>query len=264
MWACYNTRKEMDRSTHERNKSYIYGKHALEEALYNAPRVIKKVFFAPEMDDRKLRDLVRSRNIPISLLKSREAGRIVGEDVPHQGVIAVANLEGLMVDFDDFIARLDVSADTMLVLLDELTDPQNVGAIIRSAAAFGSAGILMPSHNQAPLTGAVVKASAGMVFRIPIVSIGNINRTIELLKDRGFRVYALAMRGPKTVSEETYDTPSVFIIGNEGSGIRQKTFEHCDATLRIPIHPRCESLNASVSAAVVLYAWSARHPRGLK
>jgi 23S rRNA (guanosine2251-2'-O)-methyltransferase len=247
-----------------REKTYIYGKHALSEALRNAPHVVKKVFFAPEMDDRELRDLVRSRNIPMSPLKGREAGRIVGEDTPHQGVIAVANLERLMIDFDDFAQRIEISNGTMLVLLDELTDPQNVGAIIRSAAAFGASGILMPPHNQAPLTGSVVKASAGMVFRVPIVSIGNVNRTIELLKDRGFRAYALAMQGPKTVSDETYDTPSLFIVGNEGKGIRQKTFEHCDATLRIPMHPRCESLNASVSAAIALYAWSARHPEALK
>jgi len=247
-----------------RDKSYIYGKHALDEALRNAPRVIKKVFFSPEMDDRALRDLVRSNNIPIAELKSREAGRIVGEETPHQGVIAVANLDALMVDFDDFIRALDISSDTMLVLLDELTDPQNVGAIIRSAAAFGAAGVLMPSHNQAPLTGAVVKASAGMVFRVPVVSIGNINRTIELLKEQDFRAYALAMEGPKTISEEPYDMPSVFIVGNEGKGIRQKTFEHCDVTLRIPMDPRCESLNASVSAAVALYAWSAKHPEALK
>ncbi len=188
----------------------------------------------------------------------------MGQETPHQGVIAIANLDRLMVDFDDFIDKIEISTDTMLVLLDELTDPQNVGAIIRSAAAFGVSGVLMPSHNQAPLTGSVVKASAGMVFRIPIVSIGNVNRTIELLKERDFRAYALAMQGPKTVSEETYEMPSLFVVGNEGKGIRQKTFEHCDMTLRIPMHPRCESLNASVSAAVALYAWSAQHPDALK
>ena len=105
-----------------------------------------------------------------------------------------------------------------------------------------------------------MKASAGMVFRVPIVSIGNVNRTIELLKERDFRAYALAMEGPKTVSEEIYETPAVFVVGNEGKGIRQKTFEHCDVTLRIPMHPRCESLNASVSAAVALYAWSGMRP----
>jgi 23S rRNA (guanosine2251-2'-O)-methyltransferase len=249
---------------HERDKIYIYGKHALEEALQNAPHVVKKVFFSPEMDDRVLHELVRSRGIPTSELKSKEAGRIVGQDTPHQGVIAIANLERLMVDFDVFIEKIKISNDTMLVLLDELTDPQNVGAIIRSAAAFGASGILMPLHNQAPLTGSVVKASAGMVFRVPIVAIGNVNRTIDLLKERFFKTYALAMQGPKTVSEEIYDAPSLFVVGNEGKGIRLKTFEHCDVTLRIPMHPRCESLNASVSAAVALYAWSEKHPDALK
>ncbi|MGB7957294.1 MAG: 23S rRNA (guanosine(2251)-2'-O)-methyltransferase RlmB [Minisyncoccia bacterium] len=248
----------------EHDKTYIYGKHALKEALRNASHVIKKVFFAPEMDDRELRDLVRSKNIPTSELKNKEAGRIVGQETPHQGVIAIANLDRLMADFDEFIEKIDVSTDTMLVLLDELTDPQNVGAIIRSAAAFGAAGVLMPSHNQVPLTGSVVKASAGMVFRVPIVSIGNVNRTIELLKERDFRAYALAMEGSKTVSEEAYDAPALFVVGNEGKGIRLKTFEHCDVTLRIPMHPRCESLNASVSAAVALYAWSDQHPEALK
>lgn len=251
-------------SMREHDKTYVYGKHALREALQNAPHIIKKVFFSPEMEDRALRELTRSRNIPIAELKSKEAGRIVGQDTPHQGVIAIANLDRLMVDFDDFIEKIDISTDTMLVLLDELTDPQNVGAIIRSAAAFGAAGVLMPSHNQAPLTGSVVKASAGMVFRVPIVSIGNVNRTIDLLKERDFRAYALAMEGSKTVSEETYDMPSLFVVGNEGKGIREKTFEHCDATLSIPMHERCESLNASVSAAVALYAWSTRHPDALK
>jgi 23S rRNA (guanosine2251-2'-O)-methyltransferase len=241
----------------------VYGKHALREALQNAPQVIKKVFFSPEMSDRELRELVRNKNVPIAELKNREAGRIVGEETPHQGVIAVADLDLLMVDFDDFREKIGISNDTMLVLLDELTDPQNVGAIIRSAAAFGAAGVLMPPHNQAPLTGAVVKASAGMVFRVPVVAIGNVNRTIELLKDCGFRAYALAMQGPRTVSEEVYDAPALFIVGNEGKGIRQKTFEHCDVTLRIPMHPRCESLNASVSAAVALAAWSVRHPEAL-
>src|SRR5581483_3624265 len=97
---------------------------------------------------------------------------------------------------------------------DELTDPHNVGAIIRSAAAFGAAGVLIPSHNQAPITGAVVEASAGMVFRVPMIAIGNINYTIDTLKDLGFRTYALAMDGERSVSEEKFDAPALCIIGN--------------------------------------------------
>ena len=242
-----------------REKVYIYGKHALEEALTNTPHVIRKVFLSREttQSEPALVKLLDKHKIPTEMMKGpRDAGKLVGDDTAHQGVIAVADPNELLLDFKSFAQGLRPTESTMLVLLDELTDPHNVGAIIRSAAAFGAAGVLMPSHNQAPITGSVVKASAGMVFRVPIVAIGNINYTVDLLKDIGFKTYALAADGTRSVAEEKFDTPALFIIGNEGKGIRQKTFERCDVTLRIPIDPRCESLNASVSAAVVLYQWS--------
>ncbi len=109
-----------------------------------------------------------------------------------------------------------------------------------------------------------MKASAGMAFRIPIVAIGNVNQAILKLKDGGFRAYALAAEGAKDITKEKFDAPSVFVIGNEGKGIREKTLEHSDVALRIPMDPRSESLNASVSAAVVLYQWSAQHPGALR
>jgi 23S rRNA (guanosine2251-2'-O)-methyltransferase len=194
----------------------------------------------------------------------RDASDMVGEDTAHQGVIAIADPSKILRDVNEFFATLTPDENTALVLLDELTDPHNVGAIIRSAAAFGAVGVLIPPHNQAPITGSVVKASAGMAFRIPIVAIGNINQTILKLKDEGFRAYALAMEGAKDVTKVKFDAPSVFVIGNEGRGIRQKTLEHSDVALRIPMNPRCESLNASVSAAVVLYQWSTQHPGALR
>lgn len=243
----------------DREKIYIYGRHALIEALGHAPQAVRKAFLAPEVNDRELRDFLKKRSIPVDVLKSRDARGMVGQDATHQGIIAIADPSRLLMEFDEFISRLEPEEGTMLVLLDELTDPHNVGAIIRSAAAFGAAGVLLPSHNQAPITGAVIKASAGMVFRVPIVSLGNVNQSIDLLKEKGFQTYGLVMQGAKNVDEEPFDAPTLIIVGNEGKGIRQKTLERCDVTLRIPMDPRCESLNASVSAAVVLYAWSARH-----
>ncbi len=235
----------------------------MEEALTHAPRTIRKVFLSPEANQSELKNLLSRRNIPVTLMKGREASRMVGEETAHQGVIAVADPSDLMVDFSEFIGRLKPTPDTMLVLLDELTDPHNVGAIIRSAAAFGAAGVLMPAHRQAPITGAVVKSSAGMVFRVPIVSLGNVNYSIDKLKDKGFRTYALAMSGKQSVAGERFPEPSLFVIGNEAEGIRQKTLERADVVLRITMNPRTESLNASVSAAVVLYAWSTHHPGAL-
>jgi 23S rRNA (guanosine2251-2'-O)-methyltransferase len=248
-------------SQHE--KIYIYGKHALMEALLNAPHVVRKVFLSPEVNDGELRALLKKLNLTPSTLKTREMGHMVGKDTSHQGVIAITDPGSLVIDFRRFAESLRPTDDTMLVLLDELTDPHNVGAIIRSAAAFGAAGVLLPSHNQAPITGTVVKSSAGMAFRIPIISIGNVNSTVDHLKKEGFVTYGLIMNGSKSVTEEKFNGPSLFIVGNEGSGIRQKTFERCDVALRIPMNPRAESLNASVSAAVVLYQWSIHHPKAL-
>jgi 23S rRNA (guanosine2251-2'-O)-methyltransferase len=243
-------------------KIYIYGKHALMEALTNAPHAIKKVFLSAEVraSEPELYELIKKRSLEPALLKTREIDHLVGAETAHQGVIAIADPGAIMVEFRNFMETLRPSDHTILVLLDELTDPHNVGAIIRSAAAFGAAGVLIPSHNQAPITGTVVKTSAGMAFRIPLIAIGNVNQAVDALVKEGFRTYGLVMDGSRNVVEEKFDAPSLFIVGNEGAGIRQKTLERCDVKLRIPMDERAESLNASVSAAVVLYQWSVKHP----
>jgi 23S rRNA (guanosine2251-2'-O)-methyltransferase len=243
-------------------KIYIYGKHALMEALMHAPHTVRKVFLSPEVNDGELRTLLKKLNLAPGVLKAREMDHMVGRETSHQGVIAVTDPGALLLDLKQFAASLRPSENTMLVLLDELTDPHNVGAIIRSATAFGAAGVLLPVHNQAPITGTVVKTSAGMVFRIPLVSIGNVNTAVDALKKIGFRTYGLVMDGKQNIVDEKFDAPALFVVGNEGAGIRQKTFERCDVSLRIPMNGRAESLNASVSAAVVLYQWSVRHPVG--
>jgi 23S rRNA (guanosine2251-2'-O)-methyltransferase len=248
----------------EHNKTYIYGKHALNEAVNNTPNIIRKVFLSPEIEDKDLRDALKKLRIPVAVIKTKEASRMVGRETSHQGVIAIVDSYNMLVEFGDFVSRLKPDKDTALVILDELTDPHNVGAIIRSAAAFGISGVLIPAHNQAPITGAVVKASAGMTFRVPLVSIGNVNYAIGHLKEMGFRTYGLAMQGARNLSKEVFDMPTLFIVGNEGEGIRQKTLELCDVSLRIPMNPKCESLNVAASAAVVLYQWSVGHINALK
>jgi 23S rRNA (guanosine2251-2'-O)-methyltransferase len=161
--------------------------------------------------------------------------------------------------YKTFVDDLEITPRTSLVLLDELTDPHNVGAIIRSAAAFGVSGVLIPEHRQAPVTGTVVRVSAGMSFVIPLVTVGNVNTALRDLKDKGFWIYGLTENGDTNITKETFDKPTVFVIGNEGRGIREKTEELCDFKLRIPIHKQCDSLNASASAAAVFYAWTVQH-----
>ncbi len=244
-------------------KVYIYGKHALMEALQNTPRVIRKVFLAPDLRDADLRALLEKHSIPTATLAPGKGKELVGRETAHQGVIATMDPTALLIPFDDFIATLDTAANPAVAVLGEVQDPHNVGAIIRSAAAFGLSAVLIPEHNQAGVTGAVVKTSAGMAFRIPLVSIGNVNTTLKTLKEKGFWTYGLAMNGTATLGSDAFDAPVAFVIGNEGAGIRQMTLQACDVTLSIPMHPRTESLNAAVSAAVVFYEWSKKHPEAL-
>ncbi|MFA6414587.1 MAG: 23S rRNA (guanosine(2251)-2'-O)-methyltransferase RlmB [Candidatus Paceibacterota bacterium] len=244
-------------------KVYIYGKHALMEALQNTPKVIRKVFLSPDMRDTELRALLEKHGISTATLAPGKGKDLVGKDTAHQGVIAVMDPTALLVSLDDFLATLDTKMNPGLAILGEVQDPHNVGAIIRSAAAFGLSGVLIPEHNQAGITGAVVKTSAGMAFRVPLVSIGNVNHTIEVLKEKGFWIYGLAMQGTAAFGTDPFNAPSAFIVGNEGAGIREKTLAACDVTLSIPMHPRTESLNAAVSAAVVFYEWSKKHPEAL-
>jgi 23S rRNA (guanosine2251-2'-O)-methyltransferase len=243
------------------DKVYIYGKHALREAVAHAPGALKKVYLAPTFDDRELLKHIDAKRIPRAILKQGGEIKDIAAEATHQGVIGVLSAATLMQSYDSFIESLRITPETALVVLGELQDPQNVGAIIRSSAAFGISGILIPEHNQAPITGAVVKVSAGMAFRIPLISIGNVNQTLRDLKERGFWVYGLDAKGTQPLSKEKFEAPTVFVLGNEGTGLREKTGDLCDVRLSIPMSAACESLNVAASAAVVFYAWSNARPR---
>ncbi len=262
MW--YNGQvKSRTKKTDKAKPVYIYGKHALREALTQRPEIVQKIFLSPQFDDATLLQSITKSRISVFTLKTKELESEVGSDTSHQGVIALIDPERIMVPFETFLERLDVGAHPGLVILDEVHDPQNVGAVIRSAAAFGISGVLFPEHNQAQITGSVVKVSAGMAFRIPLVRIGNVNQTIRILKEKGFWIYGLDMQGTPVI-EETFAKPSAFILGNEAKGIREKTLELCDIPLSIPMHPRTESLNAATAAAIVMYQWSAHHQGALQ
>lgn len=251
-------KKEMKKQ----GKIYIYGKHALTEALTHAPQSIRKVFLDPKIKDSGLKKLIEQTNTPYAPLKANGASR-VPSDATHQGVIATLNPENLLVPLADFLSTLDMERAPAIVLLDEVQDPHNVGAIIRSAAAFGVAGVLIPKRHQAGITGAVVKTSAGMTFRVPLVSIGNVNQTLHLLKEFGFWTYSLVATGKHPITNEHFNSPACFVLGNESTGVRQKTRGLCDIPLAIQINKRCESLNVAAAAAVVFYAWSTDHPEAL-
>lgn len=239
------------------NKIYIHGKHAVKEALLHIPQAVNQIMAMPDFDDREILNLAKKEDIPRNKFDPSNAPK------GHQGIMAQILLSNLMRREKEYFEGVEVTADTCFVILGELQDPHNVGAVIRSAAAFGATAVLIPEHNQAPLTGAVVKVSAGMAFRIPLVTISNINNTIRDLKKKGFWIYGLEGESKSSIHDEKFDAPTAIILGNEAEGIREKTKELCDVLLSIPMNPSCESLNAAASAAVSLYAWSAKHPNVL-
>ncbi len=244
--------------------TYIYGKHAVAEAVGVRPDIVRAVHCVREGIDAGLMKQLGRAHIPVIDLNPKKLPKSVPADSVHQGIIAEINPKKLTVAYDDFIGKYSVTNDSAFVLLGEVQDPHNVGAVIRSAVAFGLAGVLIPEHRQAQVNGTVIKVSAGMAFRIPLIQVGNVNSTIKDLKERGFWIYGLAGDAEQSVANEGFEKPSVIILGNEGDGIRTKTLEHCDIPLRIPMHKNAESLNASVAAGVVLHAWSTKHPGALR
>jgi 23S rRNA (guanosine2251-2'-O)-methyltransferase len=235
-------------------KQYIYGKHAVAEALRHMPQTVLEVLYVGTKDE-EIAKLTSAATLTTRVIGADSLPKGVSETAVHQNVLAKVDMAKLMVDYKQFVQGLDVAKGTGLVLLGEVQDPQNVGAVIRSAAAFGFAGVLIPEHNQAPVTATVVKTSAGMAFRIPVIAIGNVNSTLEDLKKKGFWIYGLAGEGDTKLEDESFDAPTVLVLGNEGKGIREKTREHCDILLSIPTDERCESLNASVSTGIAMHAW---------
>jgi 23S rRNA (guanosine2251-2'-O)-methyltransferase len=238
---------------------YIFGKHAVREVLLMRPDVVKEVHAARDFSAEDILQLAEAKKIPLKLLNLNNPPRGVSSKAAHQGIVAGIKAEKLTIPYKEFKAGLKKEDHTALLVLGEVQDPHNVGAVIRSAAAFGLKGVLIPPHNQAPVTGTVVKVSAGMAFKIPLVTISNVNTVLRDLQSDGYWVYGLEGDGTTTTVAEKFTRPSVFVLGNEGSGLREKTKELCDELISIPIHPQCESLNAAAATAIVLASWSAQH-----
>ncbi len=242
-------------------KTYLYGRNPLKEALLATKRgnvsIIEKLFLTKQAEeDPKVMSLIQTNKLAYDVVTYQEIESMVGKGVVHQGVCALLNESEIYTPLETVLSSAkDASRNSLFVLLDKLQDPHNVGAIIRSAVAFGADAILLPENNQALINGTVIKTSSGMTFAIPIVKIGNINTTLTKLKDNGFWTYGLTGDGDTVLHSATFDTNTVIVVGGEGDGIPVKTLEICDFKLSIATNPLCESLNASNASAVVLYEW---------
>lgn len=174
--------------------------------------------------------------------------RLLPAGAVHQGLaFKVAPLQGVALE------DLAEPAEGLLVMLDQLTDPQNVGAIFRSALAFGARGIIVQDRHAPTLSGALAKAAVGATERLPHARVTNLSRALERLADLGWRAVGLDGSGEQTLDQALDHRPTVLVMGSEGDGIRRLVAEHCDALARIPMPGGFESLNVSNAAAVALY-----------
>ncbi len=234
-------------------KLYIYGKHSVAEALRHAPRAVRALYLE-EPGDKTLYELAVKAGIKPVPLDLRRVTSMVEGTAAHQGAVALIGATELLQDAGRFMESYSPKEGSILVFLSEVQDPHNVGAIIRSAAAFGAAAVLWPTHKQSPITAAVIRASAGMAFQIPLVGVPNPQQTIAALKKKGVRVLGLAADGKVVLEQEPFEAPTMLVLGNEAQGIAPYARALCDDMLSIDIEPKAESLNVAASAAVALYA----------
>jgi 23S rRNA (guanosine2251-2'-O)-methyltransferase len=181
--------------------------------------------------------------------ESRDALERLAGSSAHQGVVALG-ASSKYVDLDDLAA-----GGGLLVLLDGVEDPHNLGAIIRTAHAAGAAGIVVPERRAAGLTDVVAKAAAGALEYLPVARAGNINRALESLKQRDYWIYGLDERGDQDYDQVQYSSPTALVFGGEGKGLHDLVRRHCDALVRIPMAGKIPSLNVSVAAGIVLFDW---------
>ncbi len=232
---------------------YIYGINAVSEALKARGRAFEWVGMAKERHDLRLQRLIedcRRLGVPMRFLQRTELDRMVGNSA-HQGVVAVTSAKQYS-DLDDVVGAKR-GQYSLIVVLDGVEDPHNLGAILRTADAAGADGIVIPERRAASVTGTVTKASAGASEHLPIAKVTNIARTVEELKERNLWTVGLDERGSQTYDALDYNMDCALVLGAEGKGLHDLVKRKCDFLVSIPMLGKVSSLNVSVAAAVVLY-----------
>jgi 23S rRNA (guanosine2251-2'-O)-methyltransferase len=230
----------------------LSGIHPVAEALKTG-RPLDRLLIAQGAGGPRLQeiiDLARRASVQVRFEPRAALDRLAGSSA-HQGVVALGAAKPY--------AHLDQAAQSeLVVVLDGVEDPHNLGAIIRTAHAAGAGSIVVPERRAAGVTDVVAKAAAGALEHLPVARVTNINRALEDLKKRGFWIYGLDQRGTETYDQVHFATPTALVFGGEGSGLHELVRRHCDVLVRIPMAGAISSLNVSVAAGVVLFEWKRR------
>ncbi len=230
----------------------LWGHHAVEAALKNPDRVHRKLWATRE--GVAALDGELPENFVVEYAQPADLGRLVARDAPHQGlVLECAPLEDVHLD-----ELLETAKGQTILVLDQLTDPHNVGAILRSAAAFGAAAIVTQDRHAPPESGVVAKSASGALELVPWVRVVNLARALEQMAEAGYWRIGLTGDTKTTLAEALPAGPVALVLGAEGDGMRHNISGHCDALARLPIRDAIESLNVSNAAAIALYAVATR------
>lgn len=230
----------------------LWGRHAVEAALKNPARSHRKLWATREGIESLDGEL--PPNFPVEYADVLDLARLVAKDAPHQGL--VLECEELPNRFVDEFADADPARP--LVVLDQVTDPHNVGAILRSAAAFGAAAIVTQDRHSPPESGVVAKSASGALEVVPWVRVVNLARVLDEIADAGYWRIGLTGHAEATLEEALPVGPVALVLGAEGAGMRHNIEAHCDALAKLPIMRTVESLNVSNAAAIALYATATR------
>jgi 23S rRNA (guanosine2251-2'-O)-methyltransferase len=232
---------------------YIYGINAVSEALKARGRAFEWVGMAKERHDIRLQRLIedcRRLSVPMRFLQRTELDRMAG-NAAHQGVVAVTSAKQYS-DLDDVVGAKR-GQYSLVVVLDGVEDPHNLGAILRTADAAGADGVVIPERRAAAVTGTVTKVSAGASEHLPIAKVTNIARSVEELKDRNIWTVGLDEHGKQTYDALDYKMDCALVLGAEGKGLHDLVKKKCDFLVSIPMLGKVSSLNVSVAAGIVLY-----------
>jgi 23S rRNA (guanosine2251-2'-O)-methyltransferase len=230
----------------------FWGRHAVLAAIENPERVIHKIWGTRET----LKELDLIEGLPIQFAEVTDLARFVPKDVPHQGIVAeVSPLEDLWLA--DVLTH-DSDDIRPLLILDQVTDPHNVGAIFRSAAAFNAVAVITQDRHAPAESGVLAKAASGALELVPWVRVVNLARTLEEIADFNYWRIALDGSASVTLDKALVTGRNALVLGAEGDGIRHNVMEHCDQVAKLPISEAMESLNVSNAAAISLYAAATR------
>lgn len=239
----------------QKNKDlWIYGTHPVTLALKNKRRPIKELWATKEAGSA----INIPKNIPVRYVSRDQIDAVLGREAVHQGLALKCDpLPPYAVE--DILEETKNDEKALIIILDQVTDPHNIGAVMRSAVAFHAKAVIVPDANAPEESGVLAKSASGALELIPLIRVTNLVRCMDQLKKAGFWCVGMDGYAKKTISEAKLPMKCALIMGSEGDGMRRLTAENCDYTVKLPMNPAIESLNVSNACAIALYEWARIH-----